>query len=70
MDMADRVLRRLERIEALDRAHVGNAQGGGTTLLAELKQLVGEAEAWVRAEGDDRARTAAEKLRKEAEGMH
>src|SRR6267378_3810389 len=45
--------------------------GGGPApeLLAELRALVPEAEAWARAEGDARARTAATKLREEAEGM-
>jgi hypothetical protein len=37
--------------------------------MAELRALVPEAEAWARAEGDGRARTAATKLREEAEGM-
>jgi hypothetical protein len=31
--------------------------------------LVGEAEAWARLEGDQRAQAAVDKLRKEAEGM-
>lgn len=61
--VADRVLARLERIEEL------RAGGPAGALLAELRALVPEAEAWARAEGDDRARTAATKLRKEAEGM-
>jgi hypothetical protein len=57
------VLARLERIETL--------RAGGLTreLLGELRALVPEAEAWARAEGDARARAAAAKLRKEAEGM-
>ena len=63
MDEAARVIERLERIEQL---RVGAARG---ELLAELRALVPEAEAWARAEGDGRARTAATKLRKEAEGM-
>jgi hypothetical protein len=45
MEEARRVLARLERIEALDRQH---ALPGD--LLAELRALLGEAEAWVRAE--------------------
>jgi hypothetical protein len=57
------VLARLERIEAL---RVG---GPASELLAELRALVPEAEAWARAEGDARARAAATKLREEAEGM-
>jgi hypothetical protein len=68
MDEATRVLRRLERIEALERGRAGS-----TVLLGELRALVGEAEAWARLEGDERARgaarAAAEKLRGEAEGM-
>jgi hypothetical protein len=61
---ADRVLARLERIDAL------RGQGGpGEALLGELRALVGEAEAWARAEGDTRARTAAAKLRERTEGM-
>ena len=63
MDEADRVLARLARIDEL---RVG---GGGPDLLVELRALVPEAEAWARAEGDARARTAATKLREEAEGM-
>ncbi|HEX4526615.1 MAG TPA: hypothetical protein VH108_07735 [Gaiellaceae bacterium] len=57
------VLARLERIEAL------RAGGPASELLAELRALVPEAEAWARAEGDARARAAASKLREEAEGM-
>jgi hypothetical protein len=63
MDETDAVLRRLQRIERLR---------GGTqpaAVLAELRLLVPEAEAWARAEGDVRAREAVEKLRKGAEGM-
>jgi hypothetical protein len=57
------VLARLERIEAL------RTSGPASELLVELQALVPEAEAWARAEGDARARAAATKLRKEAEGM-
>jgi hypothetical protein len=64
MEEADRVLVRLERIEALN--HGGVDPG---IVLGELRALVGEAEAWARVEGDARARAAAEKLRGEAEGM-
>ncbi len=64
MDVVDRVLSRLERIETLERGPAGKP-----ALLEELRQLVGEAESWARQEGDERARTAVEKLRKEAEGM-
>jgi hypothetical protein len=45
MDEARRLLARLERIEALDRAHAGPGD-----LLAELRVLLSEAEAWARAE--------------------
>jgi hypothetical protein len=63
MDDTDRVLRRLARIERL------RATAAPATLLDELRALVPEAEAWARAEGDGRARAAANKLREEAEGM-
>ncbi|MFL5964187.1 MAG: hypothetical protein ACJ757_14975 [Gaiellaceae bacterium] len=63
MDESERVLARLRRIDELREA------GGGTGLLAELRALVPEAEAWARAEGDARARAAVSKLREEAEGM-
>jgi hypothetical protein len=67
-DEATRVLARLERIETLDRGRVGPA-----VLLGELRALMGEAEAWARVEGDERARgaarAAAEKLRGKVEGM-
>jgi hypothetical protein len=45
MDEARRVLARLERIETLDRARAGPHD-----LLEELRSLLSEAEAWVRAE--------------------
>jgi hypothetical protein len=63
-ERAARLLRRLERIETLDRreAPVGE-------VLGELRKLVREAEAWARVEGDGRACDAVEKLREEAEGM-
>jgi hypothetical protein len=61
--VAAQVLARLERIEEL------RAGGPPGELLAELRALVPEAEAWARAEGDGRAQTAATKLREEAEGM-
>jgi hypothetical protein len=64
MDAIDQVLKRLARIEALDRRAVG-----APALLEELRQLVGEAEAWARLEGDRRAREAVEKLREETGGM-
>jgi hypothetical protein len=58
------VLRRLERIESLDR---GESSPG--RLLDELRALVREAEAWARVEGDERARSAVSRVREEAAGM-
>ena len=49
MDEARAVLRRLDRIEALDR---GEAPAG--ELLDELRALVREGEAWLRAEPEPR----------------
>jgi len=63
MNETERVLRRLERIDEL------RVTAAPTVLLDELRALVPEAEAWARSEGDARARAAAEKLRREAEGM-
>jgi hypothetical protein len=57
MDEADKVLERLERIDALDRERVPPAR-----LLDELRALVREAEAWARTEGDERASAAAARL--------
>jgi hypothetical protein len=57
------VTQRLDRIEQLDRegAHP-------KTLLAELRELVREAEAWARAEGDpERAVEAVERCREAVE---
>jgi hypothetical protein len=53
MDEARAVLARLDRIEALERE--GAPPGA---LLEELRGLVQAAEAWVRVEGDERARIA------------
>jgi hypothetical protein len=53
MDEARAVLERLERIEVLDREHADPH-----TLIAELRELVREAEDWARAEGDERAEAA------------
>jgi len=63
MDESGRILARLRRIDAL------KADGAPGELLAELRALVPEAEAWARAEGDARARAAAERLREGAEAM-
>jgi hypothetical protein len=57
MDEARAVMLRLERIEALE--HEG---GNPAAVLAELQQLVREAEAWARLEGDERASEAAAAL--------
>jgi hypothetical protein len=54
MDEARAVLQRLERIEVLDRE-----RADPRTVLAELRELVREAEDWARAEGDERAEAAA-----------
>jgi hypothetical protein len=58
MDEARAVLVRLERIEALERS--GSSAGD---LLDEVKALLVEAEAWVRAEpgGTERAAAAVER---------
>ena len=58
MDEARAVTERLNRIELLERegAHA-------EALLAELRELVREAEAWVRKEGDERAELAVERCK-------
>ena len=58
MDEATAVIERLHRIEALDSADAPAGQ-----LLAELRELVTEAEAWSRLEGGDRGAEAVERLR-------
>jgi hypothetical protein len=58
MEEARRVLERLERIEALDRAGARPAE-----LLDELRGLLQDAEAWVRVEGGDAADDAVCRLR-------
>ena len=58
MNEARAVMRRLDRIEALDREHAHPAP-----LLAELRALVDEAEAWVRAEGDARSGDALDAIK-------
>jgi hypothetical protein len=64
MDEAVAVLERLARIDALEP---GQASRG--RVLGELRELVREAEAWARLEGDERARSAVTQLRAGAEGM-
>jgi hypothetical protein len=56
MDEARAVVARLDRIEELERE---DAPPG--VLLEELRGLVQAAEAWVRVEGDERARLAVER---------
>jgi hypothetical protein len=64
VDVVDQVLRRLERIDELERERAGRP-----ALLGELQLLVRDAEAWARSEGDRRALAAGEKLREGAGGM-
>ena len=56
MDEARAVIDRLERIEVLERDGAPPA-----VMLEELRGLVHDAEAWVRLEGDERARAAVER---------
>jgi len=58
VDEARAVTERLNRIELLERE---GAQP--QALLAELRELVREAEAWVRKEGDERAELAVERCK-------
>ena len=58
MDESEAVLRRLARIEALDRSG-----GRPDELVEELRALLHEAEAWSRREGDEAAARAGEDLR-------
>jgi len=58
VDDAAAVLERLARIEALDRAGAGRGE-----LLAELRALLEEAEAWSKAEGGDAGEDAVNGLR-------
>lgn len=57
MDEARAVLDRLDRIEQLERA-----RAEPSVLLAELRELVVEAEAWARRERDPRAEAAVQAL--------
>lgn len=58
MEEARRVIERLERIEALDRSTADPAE-----LLAEVRGLLHDAEAWVSVEGGDAADEAVIRLR-------
>jgi hypothetical protein len=58
VEEARRVIERLARIEALDRATADPAE-----LLAEVRSLLREAEAWVRVEGGDAGEEAVERVR-------
>ncbi len=58
MDESEAILRRLERIEELDRSGAP-----ASSLVEELRALVAEAEAWSRREGGDAAERAVESLR-------
>jgi hypothetical protein len=58
MEEARRVIDRLERIEALDRSTADPAE-----LLAEVRGLLRDAEAWVLVEGGDTADEAVNRLR-------
>ena len=58
MDEARAVLERLERIETLDRAGADRS-----ALLAELRALLVDAEAWSRVEGGDAGESAVATLR-------
>jgi hypothetical protein len=61
MEEARAVLARLERIDALERA-----QADPAIVLAELRELVHEAERWARRERDPGAVAAAERLAEHA----
>jgi hypothetical protein len=59
VDEPEAVLRRLERIELLDRGGASR-----TELVEELRALVTEAEAWSRREGGEAGERAVEDLRR------
>jgi hypothetical protein len=63
MDEARAVMARLDRIEALERE-----RAHPTTLLAELRELVREAEAWSRIEADARAAQVVERCKEALTG--
>jgi hypothetical protein len=61
MEEARAVMARLERIDALERARADPA-----VLLAELRELVREAETWARRERDPGAIAVAQRLAEHA----
>jgi hypothetical protein len=65
MEEAERVLTRLQRIDALERERAHPA-----LLLAELRELVCEAEEWVRSEprGTERAEAALRRCHEALDG--
>lgn len=58
MEESEAILRRLDRIESLDREGADPRE-----LLDELRSLLAEAEAWAGAEGDGEAAEAVAALR-------
>jgi hypothetical protein len=58
VDESRAILERLERIEALDRR-----RAPASVILAELRELLVEAEGWSRVEGGEDARRAVDGLR-------
>jgi DnaJ-domain-containing protein 1 len=63
MDEARAVIKRLERIKALEREPAGDPNA----LLAELRALVDEAERWARREHDPAAEAAVARCREALE---
>jgi predicted Ser/Thr protein kinase len=59
VDESEAVLRRLERIEELDRRGAP-----ASDLVGEFRALVAEAEAWSRREGGDAGASAVDDLRR------
>jgi hypothetical protein len=60
VDEARKVIRRLDRIEALKRA-----RAPADELLAEVRELLSEGEAWIAAERDEAGRPEGEALASE-----
>ncbi len=65
MEEAEQVLDRLRRIELLE-----HERAPAPAILAEVRELLAEAEAWVRTEGagDGRAQAGVDRLREALEG--